>query len=290
MRAFEYYEPNSIDDLLRKTSELGSRARMLAGGTDLLVKMKQKLLSPECVVNLKTVPGLRGITYEGGVLKILTLTTIAELEKSGLVRENFEVLAKTAAVMASPQIRNLATVGGNLCNAAPSADMAPPLIALDSKVAIVSGSGERLVPLEEFFTGPGTTVLRPGEILREIRVPRQPEASAAVYLKHGVRRAMDIAVVGVAARVDKSPDGGVSLVRIVQGAVAPIPLRTRDAEDVILSGGLTLSAIEKAADIASGEVKPITDVRGSEWYRREMVRVLTRRALLECAVTLGLKI
>ena len=254
-----------------------------------MVKLKQNLISPECVINMKSVPGLRGIVREDGMLRILTLTTLAEIETSAIVRDGWGVLADTASVMASPQIRNLATVGGNICNAAPSADMAPPLIALGSEVVTVSRSGERVIPLEDFFTGPGTTVLGPGEILREIRVPGQPESSAAVYLKHGIRRAMDIAVVGVAARVDRSPEGGIFLVRIVQGAVAPVPLRTKEAEDVVLSEGLSITSIDRAADIAAASVRPITDVRGSEWYRREMVRVLTRRALLECAVILGLK-
>jgi carbon-monoxide dehydrogenase medium subunit len=189
--------------------------------------------------------------------------------------------------MASTQIRNLATIGGNLCNGAPSADLAPPLIALSGSAVVVGPDGERQVPLDEFFLGPGQTALEPGDLLVAVTIPPPQPGSGAVYLKHSPRRAMDIAVVGVAVAMTKSQLPASSFqcedVRIVLGAVAPTPLRARRAEEVLRDQQITEERIEKAALAAADEAQPIDDVRGSAWYRRRMVEVLTRRGLMHLA-------
>ncbi|MFQ6014253.1 MAG: FAD binding domain-containing protein [Anaerolineae bacterium] len=274
MRDFDYCAPTTIEEAIAALVEYDGQAKVLAGGTDLLVQMKHGQKSPRCLVNIKRIPGLRDISYdpEDG-LRLGALVTLNEVIRSPLLQQHYPVLPQTAATMAGVQIRNLGTVGGNLCNAAPSADMAPSLIGLGAQVKLVGPGGEQIVPLEDFFTGPGTTVLQRGEIMTEIRVPAPPPGTAAVYLKHTPRRAMDIAVVGVAVV------GRIVNPKITLGAVAPTPMRARRAEAVLREEVITEELLEEAARIASEECKPIDDVRSSAWYRREMVRVLTRRAV-----------
>jgi carbon-monoxide dehydrogenase medium subunit len=235
-------------------------------------------------VNLKRIPGLRDISLNGE-LRLGALATLNDLIRSPIIREHFPVLAYTASKMAGVQVRNLATVGGNLCNASPAADTAPPLIALNARAVIVGKNGERVVPLEEFFVGVGKSVLAPDEILREILVPRLFPPTHASYLKLEHRAAMDIAIVGVAVFVKPAVASGKQAVmgedvRIVLGAVAPTPMRAKQAEEILRGKELTEERIREAARLAAGEAKPIDDVRGSAWYRREMVEVLTRRQLL----------
>lgn len=184
--------------------------------------------------------------------------------------------------MASMQIRNLATIGGNLCNAAPSADLAPPLIALEGTAVIAGPDGERRILLDQFFLGPGQTALAPGELLVAVELPVPHPRAAAVYLKNSPRRAMDIAVVGVAAAIAWL-DRRCEVVRIVLGAVAPTPLRARRAENLLLGQEISQERVAEAARTAAQEAQPIDDVRGSAWYRRRMVDVLVRRALLQLA-------
>ncbi|MDE3088821.1 MAG: xanthine dehydrogenase family protein subunit M, partial [Chloroflexota bacterium] len=211
--------------------------------------------------------------------------TLNDLIRSPIIREHYPVLAKTASKMAGVQVRNLATVGGNLCNASPAADTAPPLIALNARAVIVGSKGERVVPLDEFFVGVGKSVLAPDEMLREILVPRQDASMRASYVKLEHREAMDIAIVGVGVWV-KSEQSAVNSqqcedVRIVLGAVAPTPMRAKRAEEILRGKELTEERIREAARVAVTESKPIDDVRGSAWYRREMVELLTRRQLME---------
>ncbi|MBI5347777.1 MAG: xanthine dehydrogenase family protein subunit M, partial [Chloroflexi bacterium] len=231
------------------------------------------------IVNIKRIPDLRGLTFNSH-LTMGALTTLEEIKQSPIIHQHYPALASAAATMASVQIRNLATVGGNMCNAAPSADLAPILIALNA-VAVINGvKGERRVALEEFFTGPGKSVLGVGELLVSVEVPKQEGKS--IYIKHSPREHMDIAVVGVgvAYRGFNPLAQQAADVRIVLGAVAPTPLRAKKAEEEVMSGSLTKERIERAAKIAAEESKPIDDVRGSVWYRKKMVEVLVRRGLL----------
>jgi carbon-monoxide dehydrogenase medium subunit len=245
---------------------------MIAGGTDLLLKMKAGRLAPKAIVNIKRIPDLRGLTFNSH-LTMGALTTLEEIKGSPIIRQHYPALSAAAATMASVQIRNLATVGGNMCNAAPSADLAPILIALNAVAVIRGAKGERRVSLEEFFTGPGKSVLGVGELLVSLEVPKQEGRS--IYLKHSPREHMDIAVVGVGIAMQKNS------ARIILGAVAPIPLRAKKAEEEVMSGSLTKERIERAAKIAAEESKPIDDVRGSVWYRKKMVEVVVKRGLME---------
>ncbi len=274
MRAFDHFTPQSLPEALELLARVNGQGHPLAGGTDLLLKMKSGELTPRTLVNIKRLPELQGINYDQKTgLKLGALTTLRELTRSPLIREHYPVLAHAANQMASEQIRSFATVGGNLCNAAPSADLAPPLIALGGTVHLTGPSGERLLLLEDFFHGPGSTALQPGELLKEISV--QPPEGQTVYLKHSPRVFMDIAVVGAAVRMQLA--GSVCREgRIVLGAVAPVPLRARRAEAELI-GPLTEKRIARAAKTAADECSPIDDVRGSAWYRRRMVEVLVKR-------------
>jgi carbon-monoxide dehydrogenase medium subunit len=278
MKAFEYFAPRSLAEATEVLARYQGEARTVAGGTDLLLKMKAGRLSPKAIVNIKRVPELRGLTFNSH-LTLGALTTLEEIKQSSMIRERYPALSDAAATMASVQIRNLATVGGNLCNAAPSADLAPILIALNAAARLAGIEGERRIPLEDFFTGPGTTVLAPGELLVSLEVP--PPAGPSVYLKHSPREHMDIAVVGIglALRGYNPLSQECAEPRVVLGAVAPVPLRARRAEAELTGGPLAAERIDRAAKIAAEEAKPIDDVRGSAWYRRRMVAVLTRRGL-----------
>jgi len=287
MKPFDYYAPTSLNEALGLLAEQGRRARALAGGTDLLLKMRAGRLAPGCLINIKRLPELRGLSYdETQGLRLGALTTVAEIMASPDVCSRYPALAHAAATMASVQIRNLATVGGNLCNAAPSADLAPPLIALGAQVHIAGPRGERSVALEEFLLGPGQTALADDELLVALTLPPPERGLTAVYLKHTPREAMDIAIVGVATAVTLN-DGVCISARIVLGAVAPTPLVAREAGEALIGRPLEEKHIAEAARLAVQAARPIDDVRASAWYRREMVRVLVQRALGEVAVNGG---
>ncbi len=283
MKPFEYCAPATLSEAIDLLASYSRSARVVAGGTDLLLKMKAGKLAPKAVVNVKRIRELSGIaelpvSSPQSSLCIGALTTLEQLRRSSLVRERYPALAEAASTMASVQIRNLATVGGNLCNAAPSADLAPILIALDASARITGPAGERHVPLTEFFVGPGATVLAPEELLVALEIP--PPAGRAVYLKHAPRACMDIAVVGVGIAL-RLNDGRCEMARVALGAAAPMPLRALSAENELCGGPLTPERIERAAWLAAEEAKPIDDVRGSAWYRRQMVEVMTRRGLMQ---------
>ncbi len=278
MRRFELALPRSIDEALRILSERGSEAKLLAGGTDLLPQLKNGLLKPACVVDLSGVERIRTLKSDAGGLHVGAAVTARTLERDATTQKTYTSLAESGALVGSVQVRNLATLGGNLCNAAPSADMAPPLLALDAEAVIVGPKGERRVPLTDFFTGVRRTVLAADEILLEIVVPAPGPRSGGHYLRHTPRRELDIAVVGVASQLTLS-NGVCSKARIALAAVAPVPLRARAAEQALEGKPVTPEAIERAAELALGVAKPISDQRGSADYRRHLVRVLTRRTL-----------
>jgi CO/xanthine dehydrogenase FAD-binding subunit len=278
VRRFELALPRSIDEALRILSERGSEAKLLAGGTDLLPQLKNGLLKPACVVDLSGVERIRTLKADAGGLHVGAAVTARTLERDATTQKTYTSLAESGALIGSVQVRNLATLGGNLCNAAPSADMAPPLLALDAEAVIVGPKGERRVPLTDFFTGVRRTVLAADEILLEIVVPAPDPRSGGHYLRHTPRRELDIAVVGVASQLTLS-NGVCSKARIALAAVAPVPLRARAAEQALEGKPVTPEAIERAAELALGAAKPISDQRGSAEYRRHLVRVLTRRTL-----------
>jgi aerobic carbon-monoxide dehydrogenase medium subunit len=279
MHPFDHFTPESLPDALALLQQHNGQARLIAGGTDLLLKMRAGLLSPATVINIKRLPELKGISYDAVAgLRLGALTTLRELIRSQVIQAHYPVLAQAAGLMASEQIRSLATVGGNLCNAAPSADMAPPLMALGATAVLVSLTGERHLPLEQFFTGPGRTVIGPGELLQAVHLP--PPQGRTIYLRQTPRAYMDIAVVGTAVHLEQV-DGRCHAVRIVLGAVALVPLRAAGAEAVLTGQPLLPENILAAAQTAAAECAPIDDIRSSAWYRRRLVALLVRRALEE---------
>ena len=280
LNEFRYIEPKSINEALNCLDRYADSARFLAGGTDLLVHMKEKIINPQCLINLKCIKGLDYIrTNENGELCIGALTTIRQLETSPLIHQNYFLLREAAGVLGSVQVRNRATAAGNLCNAAPSADLAPALLALDSRVRIVGLRGERIIPINDFFVGPGKTVLDK-EMLVEIIIPSLPENYLATYIKYSPRRAMDLAVVGVAVLIsfDKQTKR-VERARVALGAVAPTPFRAVRAEAFLSGKKVSADLPAEGARIAAEEARPISDIRGSAEYRREMIITHVRRAL-----------
>ena len=281
----EMYQPTSVQEASQLMKENGPGGRFLAGGTDLVIAMKEKGLVPKYVVDLKRIPGLTGIRENSdGSIAIGALTTMREIETSPLITSKFPFLAQSAAEVGSIQIRNRATVGGNMANATPSADVAPSLITLNAIAKIVGADGERSVPLETFFRGPGQTIMSADEILTDITIPKTSPRLVGEYIKFSPREMMDLAYVGVAVAYTRSAQQRCEGVRIVLGAVAPTPIRARRAEAAVEGQILTEPLAEKAGEIAAEESKPISDVRSSADYRRAMVGAMTKRALLNAAV------
>jgi CO/xanthine dehydrogenase FAD-binding subunit len=277
---FEYLEPHTMDEALSLLSQHKGRAKVIAGGTDLLPKLKRREISaPEYIIDLKGIPDLGYIKYDdGGGLRLGALVTIHAVEASPVVQERYGVLSQAVESMASTQVRNRGTIAGNLCNAVPSADTAPALLTLEASLKLASPEGERMVNIADFFTGPNETVLTDEEILQEIQVPNLPPHSGGSYQKLTPRRSMDLAVVGVAAVV-VAEDGVCSDILIALGAVAPTPMRARRAEDIVRGQKLTEEVTNRAAQIASEQCRPIDDHRASAQYRCDMVEVLTKRAI-----------
>ncbi len=281
MVRFEYLEPTDLQEAIAILTRRATQAKVLAGGTDLLALLKERTLKPRFVVNIKRLTEMEGIIHiPGQGLRIGALTAIRTLETSSLLKEKYPALAQAAHLLGSPQVRNLATIGGNLCNAAPSAETAPSLLSFSASVRLAGSKEERTLPLESFFSGPGTTVLQEGELLTEISLPEPPPGIGSVYLKHCPRGSMDIAVVGVAAMLLlSSVDGKVEECRIGLGAVGPTPFRARKAEELLRGEKISERLVHEAAKKAAQESRPISDIRGSAEYRSQMVRVLTARAL-----------
>jgi len=276
---FDYLEPQTIQEAVSLLTKYDGKAKVIAGGTDLMNLIRTKMIRAEYVVDIEHVPGLDYVRYDDkGALTIGALTTIRALELSAELKEHHPVISQAAGQLGSMAIRNMGTIGGNLCHASPAADTAPSLIGLGATVKIVGPAGKRIVALEDFFTGPGQTVLQRGEMAVEIQVPSMPRHTQGVYLKHSIRGTADLAIVGVA--VIATLDGErCQNVKIVLGAVAPTPMRARNAEEVLEGKEIDDALIENAAQAAADESRPITDVRASADYRKEMVKVFTRWAI-----------
>ncbi|MFC1814608.1 FAD binding domain-containing protein [Thermodesulfobacteriota bacterium] len=282
LRAFEYIEPSNLSEAISLLDRYGDEARILAGGTDLLVWLKEGARSPKYMINIKHISGVAHIHYkESEGLKIGALTTIREIETSKVIQEKFVGLYQAAKELGSIQVRNLATIGGNLCTASPSAEMAPPLLIMGAKVKLRGLRGERVLALEEFFQGPGSTAID-REILTEIIIPPPDPQSRSLYKSISRRSAVDLAIVGVAvAGVIESASQEWKNIKIALGAVAPIPMRAFRAEKVLEDHKVDAALIEEAAQTASEEARPVSDLRASAWYRKEIVKVLVRRSLEE---------
>ncbi len=281
MARFDYLEPHTLRQARSMLQQHGDQARLVAGCTDFLVRWRLGVWNPRYVINLQHVPGLDRVGYSArSGLRLGALVTVQTLERDPAVREHYPALAAAATSFAGVQIRNLATVGGNVCNASPAGDTLPALLAFDTQCKIVGPEGERWVPLEQFFTGPGSTVVQPGEILTELRLPPPPRNSGSLYIKHSPRGAMDISTVGVATVVSLKDRGQVcDDVRIALGAVAPTPLRAYRAEDMLRGQTITPELIQAVAQEAQNIAAPIDDVRATGAYRKSVVGALALRTL-----------
>jgi carbon-monoxide dehydrogenase medium subunit len=275
---FDYYCPNSIKEACEMLSRFGTRAKVLAGGTDLLSKMKQEILTPEVILSVKNIREIGTIqNVEGKGVVIGARVTHNNLVDSSILRRRYPSVSEAAHTLANNQVRNRGTIGGNIVNAVPSADLPPILIALNATVTLVGLSKTRSLPLEQFFTGPGQSVIGQDEILTEVVIPDQPTTGSS-YFKFGLRHSGALAVVGVAAGVTME-DGFIQDARIVLGAVAPTPMRAREAGQSLIGKRVSEDLLEEAGQHAARECRPISDIRASEEYRRDMVRVFTKRAL-----------
>jgi carbon-monoxide dehydrogenase medium subunit len=277
---FGYYAPKSLEEACSLLAKHKGSALPLAGGTDLLVKMKQRRIVPRYVVNLKAISDMDYISYdESDGLRIGALATIQSLKNSVTIKRHCKILAQAAGVESSIQIRNVATIGGNIANASPAADAPLALIALGASVVLTRTGGQREVSLENFFVGPGQTVLQPGEILSAVYVPPLWSRTGGAYLKHAVRRT-DIAIVSVAVVVRL--DGDVCAdAKIALGSVAPTAFRAKKSERLITRKRITDELAEEAARAAMEESRPIDDIRGYAEYRGKMVIDITKHAIMQ---------
>ncbi|MEM2958545.1 MAG: xanthine dehydrogenase family protein subunit M [Candidatus Jordarchaeaceae archaeon] len=277
-----YYRPSTLRECFRVINAHILKLKIIAGGTDIIPALRsgKLILSPDYhFVDISRIAEIKYVKKTNGIIKIGSVTTLWEVERSEIVRRYIPVLVEAIQRIGSLQIRNVATIGGNLCNASPAADSAVPLLILDASVKIGAEKGERMIGLSNFFTGPGKTVLKPDELLLEVQIPVPPENAVCKFYKLGRRNAFTLSVISVGIYMEKNGNE-VKDVRIALGAVAPVPMRARNAEEYLIGKKLDESTIEKAASIVKNEVKPLTDVRGSEWYRKEMARNLIKRLLI----------
>jgi carbon-monoxide dehydrogenase medium subunit len=280
MIPFEYRTPRSLKEVHQELKEFGSDAKLIAGGTALIIMMRQRLVRPSCLISLRSVRGLNGIAQKDGGLRIGGLTTYREVETSSLVRRRVPLLAETCRHIATIRVRNMATVGGGLAHADPNQDPPPTLIALGATLKAASANGSRVIPVEEFFTDYYETVLKPDEIITEIFVPRLPANSGAAFLKFLPRTADDYATVSAAAVVTLDRAKRIFTdVRIALGSVGTTPIRAREAEAVLRGQPVKADALREAAEKAKEAVDPVSDFRGSAAYKKEMAGVFVRRAL-----------
>jgi aerobic carbon-monoxide dehydrogenase medium subunit len=279
MHPFEYHDPTTLADASGLLARFGAKASLLAGGTDLLVEIKEAIRRPDVVIDLKRIPAMAALSFDStGGLRFGALVTAREIELSPEIGLYYPGLQQAVIELGSIQVRNRATVVGNICRASPSADTLPPLIADGASAHLYCAAGERVVPIEAFFTGPGKTVLRGDEIVTAISAPAPASGTGRAYIKHGRRKAMELATVGVAVSVTMDGDTCRDI-RIALGAVAPTPIRALAAETALRGQLINEASLALAAEAAMQAATPISNVRATAAYRREMVGVLTKRAI-----------
>lgn len=286
---FQYVAPRTTEELAGLLSTHGKKAKILSGGTDLMVMMKDKLVRPECVIDISRLSSLAGITHEKGKgLMIGAATKLDEIEHSPIIRQKYYALHQGAAAVGSTQVRFMGSIGGNSCTASPAADTPPPLVALGTKVNLVSQRGRRQMLLEEFILDNRLTALAEDEYLESFFLEEPWPRSASRYHIMGLRGAMEIDMVNLAVNLALEPGGKkVKDVRIAMGAVAPAPLRAKKAEELLRGKTIDEGLILEAAETCASESRPIDDFRASASYRREMVKVMAQRTLKEMLSVLG---
>jgi carbon-monoxide dehydrogenase medium subunit len=278
---FDYVKPTSLSEACRFLVEHDGEARPLMGGTDVFARMRDGFIRPRALVDVKHLPGMRDIVYdEQAGLTIGAAATMNQVACHPDVLAHYPSLAEAARSVASYQLRNRATLGGNLCNASPCADSAPAALVLEARVVLHGTNGAREVPINEFFTGPGQTVMQAGELMTAIRAPVPPASNFGRYIKLGRNKMGDLAVVGVAVLgfPDATAPSGHRF-RVALGSVAPLPLRAPQAEEILAANALSEETLALAADAAMETATPISDVRAGAVYQKAMVRTLTLRGL-----------
>ena len=284
---FKYLAPGSAEEAIGLLVQYGEKAKLMAGGTDLINYMKDGILAPEVIIGLKEIKGMDQIVYdEEKGLTIGALTKLIDIERSDVVKENYPALAEAVHLIASTQIRNKGTLTGNVCNASPSADSVSALFVYGASLTVKGPEGERVIPIGDFYQGFKKLALKPGEMVISITLPPVKENEKAAYLAHTVRKAMDLAIVGVAAKITLDENGVCTDAKIALGAVAISCVRAPQAESVLIGRKITPEIAEIAGREAMKDCKPISDVRASAEYRHDMVRVFTRRAVLAAGESL----
>lgn len=290
MHDFNYIRPTSLEQALAFLSNANGEVRPLAGGTDLIPQMKEGVKTPPWVMDIKAIPEMNRLEFDlQGALHLGAAVSCSDIASTPEVGEKFPLLRQTTSLIGGLQIQYRASVGGNICNAAPSADSAAALLCYGATIHIAGPKGERKVPVENFFSGPGKTVLSPQELVVEIELPAPPSRSAGFYMRFTPREEMDIAIAGVASFITLNGKGKrCKEARIALSAVAPTPWRARKAEAILSGKILTADILEQASQQAAAEAQTISDIRGSAEYRRHLVQVLTRRTLESCLQILNL--
>jgi len=285
MIAYDYFKPKDLAETFKLLDQHGRKAELIAGGTDVMVVVKQSNRSPEILISLRGIEELRYINKNDGY-HIGSLTTHRMIEKSTLMQTELAALNQGASQVGSVQVRNVATIGGNICNAAPSADTAAPLMIMDAVVTLKSKQGDRQVPIQDFFVGPSETVKEWDEILTEITIPEHMGAYGSAYCKHARRKAMNLPIIGVAVALSLGTDEIIGDARIALTVAAPTPIRIDEAEDFLRGKPLTDDILKEAGLIASSPecCSPRDSLRCEGWYREDMVRVLIPRVAKEAAI------
>ena len=284
--AFEYLRPKTIPEAIAFLQQYGDDAKILSGGQSLIPMMKFRLARPAYLVDINRISGLSYIKEEGGYLKIGALTRESDLESSDLIRAKYPIILDTAHVIADPQVRNMATVAGNLAHGDPANDHPATMLALGAQVVATGPKGERVIPIEEFFVSLFTTALQSDEIVTEIRIPTPPASSGGAYLKLE-RKVGDFATAAVAAQVTLDGKGGCQKVGIGLTNVGPTPLKAGQAENFLRGKKADQSNIEQAAALAAADAQPSSDLRGPAEYKKGLVKELTRRALTRAVERAG---
>ncbi|MFO7990324.1 MAG: xanthine dehydrogenase family protein subunit M [Desulfotignum sp.] len=285
MKPFTYLTPTTVEEAVTLFGQHKETARYMAGGTDVIVKVKEGWMAPDYLINLKQIPGLDDLHKNGatGELTIGALVTHAELEKSLLIRNEYPIIFDAVSNIGSLQVRNMGTIGGNLINAVPSADGAIPLIALDGTALLVGPDGERSVMVKDLFVKPYETVLTPGEILTKIIIPAQVPRTGSAYIKFGRRAAMELPLIGIGVLLVVDEDlATCTRARICLGVAGPTPLRAEKAEQLLEGKPVSAELLTEAGKLAAEESQVRDSVRGQAWHRKEMIRVQVRRMGLRC--------
>jgi aerobic carbon-monoxide dehydrogenase medium subunit len=283
MKPFDYLQPSTLDKAVELLARHGEQARILAGGTALLLDIQHGEIAPTYLISLDQVPGLQSIRENAG-WRIGTLATISHVAAFAVKHPQLRALVDSAWLFGGQQVRNMCTVGGNICKASPGADMVPPLLCLDAELQLSGPDGQRSTPLDGFLIGPDETAIHPAEVLTEINLPQLPPRTSTAFFKVMRRHAMDCSIIAAAARISLADDGQTVVeARVALGAAAPNPFRAKQAEALLVSNKLSPHLLHETAIAARDAARPISDVRASADYRRMLVETLVERAIVHAA-------